>query len=172
MACSPLINSFPFACRDSNGGVSEMKVKIFNSALIDAGISETSGTVTMSGSALSGWKTYYCAKQTVSGTDAGATNVQNGTSMYTQTINFIYNKLQVAFRNDLRVLGQNSVWVAMKDNNGTAWLFGFKRGLDLTTSESATGVNYEDRSGYVLTFVGMEPEPIVAISNYSSLVDA
>ncbi len=171
MACT-LINSFPFACRDSNGGVQEMKIKVFNSALIDAGIAETSGTVTMSSSALTGWKTYYCEKQTASATDAGTTNVQNGTSMYTQTVNFIYNKLQVAFRNDLKVLAQNSVWISMKDRNGTSWLFGWKRGMDLTTSSSETGTNFEDRSGYVLTFTGGEPEPMPAISNYAALIDA
>lgn len=147
-----------------------MKVKVFDSTL--TGISETSGTVTMSGSALTGWYTYYCAKQTAFATDDGATNVQNGTTMYTEVVNFIYNKLQVAFRNELKNLGQNTVHIALKDNNGTAWLFGYTRGMDLSTSNSATGTNYEDRSGYVLTFQGMEPNPIVSISNYSALITA
>lgn len=169
MACT-LISSFPFACRDSNGGVLEMKVKVFDSTL--TGITESSGTVTMAGAALTGWYTLFCAKQTANAEEAMSGNVQNGTSMYTQTLNFIYNKLQVAFRNELKNYGQNHLHIAVKDNNGTAWLFGYTRGMDMTSGTSSTGTNYEDRSGYVLTFVGMEPNPMVAISNYASLVTA
>ena len=69
-------------------------------------------------------------------------------------------------------MAQARVHIALKDNNGTAWLFGYTRGMDLTTSTSETGTNYEDRSGYTLTFVGSEPNPIVAISNYTGLITA
>lgn len=149
-----------------------MKVKVFSEAVYASGWSETSGSVTASGAALTGWYTYYCEKATSNFVDAGATNVQNGTSSYNETVTFIYNKLQLAFRNELKTLAQVRVWVAVKDNNGTGWLFGFTRGMDLGSSESASGTAYEDRSGYTLTFTGMEPSPIVSIANYSSLVTA
>jgi hypothetical protein len=169
MACT-LVSSFPFACRDSNGGAQEIKVKIFSESTLSTGWTESSGSVTASGAALTGWYTYYCEKATANFVDAGATNVQNGTSSYTETVTFIYNKLQLSFRNELKALGQARIWVAVKDNNGTSWLFGYTRGMDLTSSESASGTAYEDRSGYTLTFTGMEPNPIVSISNYTSLV--
>lgn len=171
MACT-LVSSFAFACRDSNGGVQEMKVKTFSSATLASGFTESSGSVTASGAALTGWKTYYCEKATAGVDEDGATNVQNGTTTYTDTLTFIFNKLQLAFRNELKTLHQSSVWIAVKDNNGTAWLFGYTRGMDLPTSKSSTGVAYEERSGYTLTFVGMEPNPMVSLSNYASLYDA
>ena len=171
MACT-LISSFPFACRDSNGGALEIKIKVFDSAAPASTLVETSGTVVASGSSLTGWYTYYCEKMTANGSDAGATNVQNGTSTYKQTVLYIFNKLQASFRNELKSLGQQRVHIAMKDNNGTAWLFGFTRGMDLATSTSTTGTNFEDRSGYTLNFEGTEPAPICVISNYASLVTA
>lgn len=167
MACT-LGSSFSINCRDSNGGISEIKVKTFDSSL--TGVTETSGTVTMSSSALTGWYTYACEKETANVTDAGATNIQNGTSMYVQTVTYIFNKLQASFRNELKVLGQARVWIAVKDSNGTSWLFGFTRGMDLKSSANGSGTSYGDRSGYTLTFEGTEPAPIVAISNYSSLI--
>ena len=136
MACN-LIGSTSLGCRDSNGGISEIKVKVYNSAL--TGWAETSGTVTASGSALTGWYTYACEKQTASVNNDGAIN---------------------------------RLWIAVKDNNGTAWLFGYTRGMDLTAANSTSGTNYEDRSGYTLTFTGMEPEPEMAIANYTALVTA
>lgn len=169
MACT-LISSFPFACRDSNGGALEMKVKVFDSTL--TGITETSGTVTMASSALTGWYTLYCAKQTASVDEDMALSVENGTVTYTQVVNFVFNKLQVAFRNELKNYAQNQLHIAVKDNNGVAWLFGYTRGMDLLTAKSSTGTAYTDRSGYVLAFNGMEPNPMVAISNYSALVTA
>ena len=169
MACT-LISSFAFACRDSNGGIQEAKIKIFDASL--TGVSESSGIVTFSGSGLTGWYTYYCEKMTANGSDAGALSTQNGTNVYTQTATYIFNKLQASFRNELKSLAQARVHIALKDNNGTAWLFGYTRGMDLTTSTSETGTNYEDRSGYTLTFVGSEPNPIVAISNYTGLITA
>lgn len=166
MACD-LVKSFTIGCRDSNGGVSEMKIKAFDSTL--TGVTESSGTVTFAGDSLNNWFVYPCEKQTANFDDVPTGNVQNGTVTYTQTVNYVFNKLQVAFRNELKILAQKTVWVAVKDSNGTAWLFGYTRGMDLTTGSSASGTSYEDRSGYTVTLVGMEPAPIVAISNYTDL---
>ena len=84
MACS-LIGGIVIGCRDSNGGVAEVKVKVFNSAL--TGITESSGTVTMAGGALTGWYTYECEKQTALGNDNQKGNIENGTNTYEQTEN-------------------------------------------------------------------------------------
>lgn len=168
MACT-LVASFPFACRDSNGGVQEIKVKVFNSAAVGTTLVETSGTVVASGASLTDWQVLYCEKMTASFLEAGATNVQNGTTTFKDTVTFIYNKLQVAFRNELKNYHQNSLHIAVKDNNGVGWLMGYTRGIDLITSNSASGTNYEDRSGYTLTFESTEPNPMVVISNYADL---
>lgn len=144
-----------------------MKIKTFDSTL--TGLTESSGTLTAAGAALTGWYTYQCEKQTAMAEDKGTTTVENGTSKYEQTITFVRNKMTAAFRNELERLGQGRFHIAVKDNNGTAWLFGYTRGLDCTASNGSTGTKYEDRSGYTLTFSGVEPEPVMALSNYASL---
>lgn len=169
MACN-LVSSFSINCRDGNGGATEMKVREFIPAL--TGTSETSGTVTFSGAALTNWYTYAIEKETASFMDDLVGNVQNGTTVYNETVTYIFNKLQTAFRNELKTLGQKRLWIAIKDSNGTAWLFGYTRGMDLTTANSASGTAWTDRSGYTLTFIGAEPNPIVAIDNYDSLITA
>lgn len=166
MACD-LVKSFSILCREGNGGAKSMKIRAFDSTL--TGITEVSGQVTFAGAALNDWFAYPMEKQTASFTDAFSGNVQNGTGLYTETITYIFNKLQLEFRNELKTLGQKTLHIAVEDNRGTAWLFGYTRGMDLITADSASGTNYEDRSGYTLTFTGMEPAPIVAISNYSDL---
>lgn len=171
MACTPT-SSFPFACRDGNGGVLEMKVKAFNASASGSTLVETSGTVVASGSSLTGWYTLYCEKLTANFDETGTTSTQNGTSTYKDTVNFIFNKLQAAFRNELKIYHQTSLHICVKDNNGVAWIFGLTRGMDLVTSKSSSGTNYEDRSGYVLTFEGTEPAPMLVISNYASLITA
>lgn len=168
MACT-LVASFPFQCRDSNGGVQEIKVKVFDAAAVGTTLVETSGTVVASGASLDGWQKHYCEKLTASFLETGTTNVQNGTSTFKDTVTFIYNKLQVAFRNELKTYHQVSLHLAVKDNNGVGWLMGYTRGIDLITSTSGSGTMQEDRSGYTLTFESTEPAPMVVISNYADL---
>jgi len=168
MACT-LLASFPFACRNSNGGVQEIKVKIFDPNAVGTTLVETSGTVVASGASLVDWQLLFCEKIAANFTETGTTNVQNGTSSYKDMVSFIFNRLQVAFRNELKTYHQVSLHIAAKDNNGVGWLFGYTRGIDLITSVSASGTNYEDRSGYTLTFEGTEPNPMTVISNYSDL---
>lgn len=144
-----------------------MKIKTFDSTL--TGLTESSGTLTAAGAALTGWYTYQCEKQTASVEVKGSTSVENGTSKYEQTITFVRNKMTAAFRNELERLGQGRFTIAVKDNNGSAWVFGYTRGMDCTASSYGTGTKYEDRNGYTLTFMGVEPEPEMALSNYASL---
>jgi len=121
MACT-FQSSFPFQCRNSNGGVQEIKVKVFDSAAIGTTFVETSGTIVASGSALTDWFVLYCEKMTANFVDAGTTSVQNGTATYKQTVTFIYNKLQIAFRNELKNYHQQRIHIrysCQSDNTGS-----------------------------------------------------
>jgi len=61
------------------------------------------------------------------------------------------------------------VHVAVKDNNGNAWLFGYERGLIVSASSSATGTAFNERNGYSVTFTGREKDTILSITNYDNL---
>ena len=171
-SCSSTIaGSVLIDCFTSNGGINEIKIKAWDSAL--TGISVASGVATLSGGALSGWKKFECEQETSMADDAGATSNTEGTTVYTQTITYINNKLKASFRNTLNSLHGMRVHVAVYDNNGLVWLFGYERGMIVSASSGATGTAFNDRNGYSVTFSGREKQPMVSVSNaWSVLIDA
>lgn len=172
MACT-LVSSFPIGCRASVGGIQEIKIHPMPSdATLAAQYTLTSGVVAITGASLSGWYTLSCEKQTANLKDSATVNVQNGTVFYTETLVYIYNQLQASFRNELQNYAQARVQIAVKDRNGNIWLLGYLRGLDLSAGESDSGTADGDRSGYSLTWTGMEIAPISSMSsaNYALLV--
>jgi len=172
MACA-LIGGVARDCRDSFGGIIEIKVRsLASNYSASSHWSETSGVVTANSGATTSWFTYFCEVETASATENEATNIQQGTNVYSQEVKFIKNKLTTAFRNELEVLAKNKIQVAVKDANDTYWLYGYEFGLDLTASVAGTGTAREDRSGYDLTFSGKERKPIVNMSaaTYTSLI--
>lgn len=174
MACN-IGSSFPIGCRSSVGGVQEIKIKTIPSdALLTSDYATTSGVTAITSTSLSGWYTLSCEKQTANFKDSAKINVQNGTVYYEQTLVFIYNQLQASFRNELANYASARVQISVKDRNGNCWLLGYLRGLDLTAGEGDTGTADGDRSGYTLTWSGMEASPIQSLSsaNYALLKTA
>jgi hypothetical protein len=171
MPCSnSILNSFTIDCNDSNGGVAQIKVRAFDANLVTSGLATvTSGQITFAGNGLTDWYAFDCAQETSVATSDGATDRAAGTSVHTQTITYINNKLKVAFRNTLNNMHGMLVHVAVKDNNGNAWLFGYERGLIVSASSSATGTAFNERNGYSVTFTGREKDTILNITNYDNL---
>ena len=172
MPCSSSIaGSALIDCFNSNGGIDEIKIKAYDSALTN--IAVTSGVATFSGSALSGWKVFECEDETSMADDAGATSSTEGTTVFSQTITYINNKLKASFRNSLNSMHGMRLHILVKDGNGLIWLFGYERGLITSASSGATGTAFNDRNGYSVTFSGREKQPIVSVSNaWSVFIDA
>lgn len=172
MACT-LVSSFAIGCRESIGGIAEIKIHPMpTDAQLTSNYTLTSGVVAITSTSLSGWFTLSCEKQTANMKDSATINVQNGTVFYTETLVWIYNKLQTSFRNELQNYAKSRVQIAVKDRNDSYWLLGYLRGLDLTTGESDSGTADGDRSGYTLTWTGHEPNAIANLTsaNYALLV--
>ena len=98
-------------------------------------------------------------------------NVQNGTVFYAQELSIVLNKLQVATRNEILLLAQNTLLCVVKDNNDQTFLLGRVQGINLTGGNAATGTAQGDRSGYTLTFSATEKElsPAVASGVFTAL---
>lgn len=172
MACS-LIGSVPFACRDSVGGIKEIKIKAYTSLLNATNdFVETSGVIAIGTGSRSSWYTYYVEKETASITDTANNNIQNGTSFMQTELKFIWNKLSVTLRNEFNVLRQTPVWIAFRDQNDAYWLMGTYAGADITAGILMTGTARGDRSGAEITFTSKETTPIMSISaaTYATLV--
>jgi hypothetical protein len=90
-------------------------------------------------------------------------SIENGSIYYTPEVTFTINKLQVAVRNELRLLARNRLLVIVQDNNNRYWLLGSANGLEATAGTAGSGTAFGDRSGYEMTLTGMEPDPMLLI---------
>lgn len=168
-----LIGSIVRDCRDSAGGVLEIKVKVLPSlATLATDYTVSSGTVTVAAPSTSGWYTYYLQKNTALFTNVQTVNAANGTREFKQTGLIILNKIQAQIDRELNAIGQNSIQIAVRDVNNIYRLFGYEQGMDITTAEDTTGTTKEDRNGYTVNFEGSErvSAPFMSAATYNALV--
>ena len=104
MSCS-LTTGYALGCRDSVGGIKTVFVQAFN----PTGSVNTNGSGTVTGFTgfSSGFYEYDLTKATSSMTETLNASMENGTLFYTPEVTFTINKLQVAVRNELRLLARN-----------------------------------------------------------------
>jgi len=172
MACA-LTSSFPLDCLDGVGGIREIKVKTLPSTL--TGYTLTSGVIsTSAGDARNGWYTYVLPQGTAMLTETTTVNRSNGTNFSAVELKVIINKLRANVRNELKLLSQARLQVAIKTYDASYWIVGYENGLVLESSANSTGTAKGDRTGYEMTFKGEEVEPMGSISSttYDLLVTA
>jgi hypothetical protein len=163
MSCS-LTTGYALGCRDSVGGIKTIYVQSF----IPTGScnANLSGAVTgFTGYASGGFFEYDLTKATSSLTETLNASIENGSVYYTPEVTFTINKLQVAVRNELRLLARNRLLVIVQDNNNRYWVLGAANGLEATAGTAGTGTAFGDRNGYEMTLTGMEPDPMLLIAS-------
>lgn len=162
MACA-LRSGYALDCKDSAGGIVEIFFIEKENILT---VTEASGVVTAMTKATGKrfWK-WELPKNTGSLNETITGSVENGTVFYASELILVVNKLNVAVRNEIKLLAQNTLVAVVKDNNNKYWMVGKDRGLDLTTGTSGTGTAFGDRSGYSLTFSGSEPSPMLEVNS-------
>jgi len=160
MSCS-LTTGYALGCRDSVGGIKTIYVQGWNAT----GTVNTNGSGTVTGFTgfSSGFYEYDLTKATSSLTETLNASIENGSIYYTPEVTFTINKLQVAVRNELRLLARNRLLVIVQDNNNRYWVLGAANGLEATAGTAGTGTAFGDRSGYEMTLTGMEPDPMLLI---------
>jgi hypothetical protein len=160
MSCS-LTTGYALGCRDSVGGIKTIYVQGWNAT----GTVNTNGSGTVTGFTgfSSGFYEYDLTKATSSLTETLNASIENGSIYYTPEVTFTINKLQVAVRNELRLLARNRLLVIVQDNNNRYWVLGAANGLEATAGTAGSGTAFGDRSGYEMTLTGMEPDPMLLI---------
>ncbi len=161
MSCS-LTTGYALGCRDSVGGIKAIYVQAFNAT--GSVNTNGSGTVTgFTGYSASGFFQYDLTKATSSLTETLTASTENGTLFYAPEVTFTINKLQVAVRNELRLLARNRTIVIVQDNNSRYWVLGADNGMEVTAGTAGTGTAFGDRSGFDITLSGMETNPLLLI---------
>ena len=172
MACT-LIGGIAADCRDSLGGIKQVKVKIWPGiSTIATDFTITSGDVAIASGSRSTWYTYFIESNTAMFTSNPTTNRQNGTLFYDEQLKIIFNKFSAKLRNEIHVLAQNRLLFAVKDQNDTHWLMGVDEGMMMEPSTSTSGTAKGDRSGSELTFKAEEKQAMVTMTQavYDTLV--
>ena len=156
MACSLTQGYSLGQCKDGVGGIKEVFFIEFSGV---SSMTEASGVITalVNASGKRFYK-YELQKETATFKETIESNAQNNTVAYRPELTVILNRLQTSVRNEILLLAKNLLIAVVLDRNGKYWLLGRTGGLDLTAGEGGPGTAATDRSGYSLTFTGVEPE--------------
>ena len=108
-------------------------------------------------------------------TDTIVGSRENGTIYYTPSLNVILNRLTKEDQNEIKLLGSTKVRVFAQLNathpatgNDVIVCMGMINGLELNAGTMDSGAAFGDRSGYTLTFDGMEPEPFAMLEDVAA----
>lgn len=163
-----LTTNITLDCRDSVGGIKELKLRKHPSTL---DVVTTSANV-VSTITTSGWYKYEFLPETANFTETETENAQNGTVFYDQVLNVMLSKLSTTKRNELRILAQSRLDVVVVDRNGVSWLLGWNNGMT-KSGTAATGQAMGDMNGYTLVLTGKEEDPMLEVPSaiYATLVN-
>ncbi len=162
MACA-LTQGYTLDCRDSVGGIKSLYIIEIDNV---SGITEASGTVSAIAKANGGrFYKYNLTKNTAEATETFTDSRENGTSFYAQSVAFVLNKMQVAWRNEISLIAQNRLLCVVEDANGSYWLYGKENGLMREGGTAKTGMALGDRNGYEITLTGEEKNMAYAVSS-------
>jgi len=174
MPCT-LTGSQPLDCKDSVGGIRELKVKVHPGATTIANdfTIDSSGVVTaIASGSRNTWYTYELEKETTSVNVTGQYNPQNGTTWYQQEIKLIMNKLSARLFYEFDQMAKARILVAIRDFNDVYMLFGLDFGCDVTAATMGSGTGRGDRSGYEVTLMGKEKRltPTITAAIWNTLI--
>lgn len=172
MSCT-LTGSQALDCKDSVGGIREIKVKVHTAGTFVGHVTYSSGAVTaIAAGSQTGWYTYDLEKETASANNNGQFNPANGTTWYQQEIKMIMNKMSARLNYEFDQMAKARIIIALRDMNDNYWLYGYEFGLDITAATIGSGTARGDRNGYEITLTGKEKISVPTLTSviYASLV--
>ena len=184
MACTALTKGRGLDCNRISGGIKYVYFGVYDQ--FDAPI-ETAGIVVVDsvvtdiemGGGFSLFR-YTMPLGVASATETIVGSRENGTIYYTPTLSVILNRLTKEDQNQIKLLGSTKV-VAFAQLNATLSTggasdahdviiaLGVENGLQLTAGTMDSGAAWGDRSGYTLTFDGMEQNPFPMVADYTTV---
>ena len=178
MACTALTKGRGLDCNRISGGIKNIYFGVydqFTAPITTTGIVQASGEISdieMGSNVLYRYTTPLGVAR-LSETITGST--ENGTIFYTPTVNVVLNRLTKEDQNQIKLLGQTKVVIFAELNatlaNGHNVIVGLgvTNGMELNAGTMDSGASFGDRSGYTLTFDGMEPIPFPMVADYTTV---
>lgn len=88
----------------------------------------------------------------------------NGTTIYTQTLNFILTNISTEMEFQIRMFGLGRPIIFVEGNNGLFFVVGSKNGCEVTSKTELQGT-MDSMNGYTLTAVATEKDPIFYLTS-------
>ena len=178
MACTALTKGRSLDCNRISGGIKNIYFGVydqFTAPITTVGIVQATGEISdieMGSNVLYRYTTplgVASLSETITGSK------ENGTIFYTPTVSVILNRLTKEDQNQIKLLGQTKLVIFAELNatlaNGHNVIVGLgvTNGMELNAGTIDSGASFGDRSGYTLTFDGMEPIPFPMVADYTTV---
>jgi len=174
MACTALTKGRGLDCNRISGGVKKIFFSVF-----DEDVSYTyDATHPLEIDAID-WNSttiyeYVMPLGVASITDTITGSRENGTIFYTPTCNIMLNKLTKEDQNEIKLLAKSKVRIfaelnqQLTNGHNVFIALGMSNGMELNAGTMDSGAAFGDRSGYSLTFDGLEPIPFAFLEDYTT----
>ena len=177
MACGILSKGRGLDCNRISGGIKYVYFGVydqFDAPIETTGIVQSGGEITDIEMGANVLYRYTMPLGTASLSESITGSRENGTIFYTPTLNVILNRLTKEDQNQIKLLGATTV-VAFAQLNATLTNghdvivgLGVENGLQLNAGTIDSGAAWGDRSGYTLTFDGIEQLPFPMVADYTT----
>ena len=177
MACTALTKGRGLDCNRISGGIKYVYFGVydqFDAPIETTGIVQSGGEITDIEMGANVLYRYTMPLGTASLSESITGSRENGTIFYTPTLNVILNRLTKEDQNQIKLLGATTV-VAFAQLNATLTNghdvivgLGVENGLQLNAGTIDSGAAWGDRSGYTLTFDGIEQLPFPMVEDYTT----
>jgi hypothetical protein len=180
MACTLISKGRGLDCNRISGGVKNIYFGVYDKfvdPIETTGIVQSTGEITdieMVAGTGSGLFRYTTPLGVASITETITGSTENGTIFYTPTVNVVLNRLTKEDQNQIKLLGQTKLVIFAELNatlaNGHNVIVGLgvTNGMELNAGTMDSGAAFGDRSGYTLTFDGLEPAPFAMVADYTT----
>lgn len=167
MSCL-ITSGYPLQCRDNSGGIQNIYIGAYNGSSLTYTIGGTGSITGFTGSTVS-FYTFNQPLESSTFNQAGAFSTENGTSMYTQTVEMVMQKLSAAATTKINTLGQGVWRIIVLDQNGKYWLIGAQNGARVSAATPGVGKAMGDLNGAVITFEAKEPLTAYEVDSAAAL---
>jgi len=176
MACGLITKGRGLDCNRISGGIKYVYFGVydqFTAPIETIGLPVTAGEVTDLEMGANDLYRYTMPLGVASLTDTIVGSRENGTIYYTPSLSVILNRLTKEDQNEIKLLGATKLVCFAQLNaqiaaTGTDVIvaLGVTNGMELNAGTMDSGAAWGDRSGYTLTFDGMEASPFPMVADY------
>ena len=172
MACTALTKGRGLDCNRISGGIKFIYFAVYDQV---TSIPTANGEITDLEMGSNSLYRYTMPLGVASLTDTITGSRENGTIFYTPTVNIILNRLTKEDQNQVKLLGATKTIIfAQLNQTVTATghdaivCLGSVNGMELNAGTMDSGASFGDRSGYTLTFDGLENQPFQFVPDYTT----